>query len=143
MGVRKVVFSFEDIFKPNANIGNIDKINLIIQKDSEKPILIVESGDVKVADKSLPINCKEILDKIGKIDFEKKYDVNNPSEYVKSKWELIIDDKKYEGMLEDPYYIVLIKKIIRFNAIEIYANKKISGYFGKWFLLKVQAKKLF
>ena len=103
---------------------------MILEKDKEKSILIIESGDVKIEDKSLPINCKEVLSKIGKIDFDKMYDRDNPSEYVRNKWRLIVDDKVYEGVLEDPHYVVLIKKIIRFNAIETYASKKISGYFG-------------
>ena len=131
MSAYKVVFTYKNIFKSGMNLGVLDRMDIIIEKGSEKPVLMIESGDVKIEDRSFPIDCKDVLKKIGEIDFDKPFDPSIPSCYDRSEWELIVDEKKYEGMLEDPYYVSIIKKIIRYNAIEVYVSKKLARYFKK------------
>ena len=98
------------------------------EENLENPIIVIDTGGVKIEDRTLTINNKEILNKIREIDFDKSYDINCPNSYSGDFWELIVDDKKYQGVLEDPHYVVKLKKIIRFNAIQVYASKKLAGY---------------
>ena len=129
--IKKVVFTYKSLYEKTFNFGNLDKMDVIFEIDSESPVILITSGKVKIEDRSLDIDCNEVLKKISKIDFDKPYDINVPSSFCKNGWELIIDDKKYEGKLEDPYYVSLVKKIIRYTAIEVYAQKKLAGYFKK------------
>ena len=131
MSACRVVFTYKNIFKSGMNLGILDRMDIIIEKGSEKAVLLMESGDVKIEDRSFPVDCNDVLKKVGEIDFDKPFDPAVPSCFNKCKWELVVDDKKYEGALEDPYYICIVKKIIRYNAIEVYASKKLAGYFKK------------
>ena len=131
MSAYRVVFTYKNIFKSGMNFGVLDRMDIIIERGNKKPTLVIESGDIKIEDRSFPIDCNDVLKKIGEIDFDKSFDLAVPSCFNKCGWELIVDGKKYEGALEDPYYVCIIKKIIRYNAIEVYVNKKLAAYFKK------------
>ena len=68
------------------------------------------------------------MKKIGEIDFEKTSGLGYKEEFSGDVWELIVNDKEYKGALVQPHYVSKIRKIIRYNAIEVYAKKKIAGY---------------
>ena len=128
MRIKKVVFTWKSIDKNPVYLGNMNRLDVIFEENNDFPIIYIDAGNVKIEDRSLEIDCKEVLNKVGEIDFEVPYDIRYPNNYSGDIWELIVNDKKYEGILEDPHYVVRIKKIIRFNAIQVYANKKLAGY---------------
>jgi len=128
MKIKKVVFTWKNIEKDSICLGNINRLDIVFEVGNDYPIIYIDAGNVKIEDRSLELDCKEVLSKIGEIDFGVPYDVRFPNNYSGDIWELIVNDKKYEGILEDPHYVVRIKRIIRFNAIQVYANKKLAGY---------------
>lgn len=128
MKVKKVVFTWENIDKGNVFLGNMQRLDIVFGEDEMYPIIYIDAGNIKIEDRSLELDAKEVLKKIGEIDFEMPCDLRYPNNYSGDIWKLQVNDKEYEGMLEDPHYIVRIKKIIRFNAIQVYANKKLAGY---------------
>ncbi len=128
MKVRKAIFMWKRIEKDPYFFGKLNRLEVIFQEGEENPTILIDAGKVKIEDNSLKIESKEVLKKIGEIDFEKEYDPKCFNEYSGDSWELQINDKKYEGVLEDPHYVVKVKKIIRYSAIKLYAEKHLAGY---------------
>lgn len=128
MKIKKVVFTWKRMGKDPIHCGNMNRLDIVFEENLERPIIVIDTDGIKIEDKTFDIDNKEVLKKIGEIDFDLPYDIKYPNNYSGNIWELCINDKKYEGMLEDPHYVVKIKKIIRFTAIQVYANKKLAGY---------------
>ena len=116
MAIKKVVFTCKNMLRNDFNFGVLDRLDIIFERSRAKPIVLIESGEVKIEDRGFEIDSKEVLDNIGKIDFGKLYDKNIPSCFTRNSWELVIDDKKYEGAL---YYL---KRTIELNDEDIYAH---------------------
>ena len=122
--IKKVVFSWIKKEKDLIDFQNMKRLDVTFEEGKDYPVIFIDAGDVKIQDSSLKIDSKEILEKIGKIDFE----AIDTSEFSGDEWELFINDKLYKGVLSEPGYVLKVKKIIRFNAILVYANKKLAGY---------------
>ena len=128
MKINKVKFVWEKIDKEISRFGGINKIEITFSRDCENPIVYIDAGIVIVEDKSLQIDNVEILQKIGKINFEEKRGYREVGEFFQNSWKLIVDDKTYEGVFEEASFVSELKKIIRFDIILDYANKKIARY---------------
>ena len=126
--VRKAIFTWKRIEKDPIDFQNMIRLDVAFELGNDKPVIFIDAGSVKIEDRSLTIDVKEILKKLGDIDFDALYDVNVPSEYSGDAWELMINDKLYKGVLADPHYVRKVKKVIRFNAIQVYAEKKLASY---------------
>lgn len=128
MYINKLTFKWKKSKRDTIDVGNIYSIDVILDRENENPLIIIDAGKIKIEDRSLSINSEEILKSIGKLDLEpvSKYE---PKEYCGDAWELTIDDIKYEGTLDNPKFVNEIRKIIKLNAIQNYANKKIGNYF--------------
>ena len=128
MRIKKAVFAWKNCDNSPFDFGNMKGFDLIFEEQRVNPVLVIDAGNVKIQDESLGIDNKEVLRKLGEIDFDEMHDPNCPGTYSGDIWELSINDKIYKGMLEDPHYVIKMKKIIRFNAVQVYANKKLAGY---------------
>ena len=128
MRIRNVTFVWKKKEKDFIDYNNINRIEVHFKEGELKPLLVIDAGSIKIEDSSLPIDSKEVLKKIGEIDFEKRGGTGFNDEFSGDIWELVVNDKFYEGVLSQPHYVSKIRKIIRYNAIEVYANKKIAGY---------------
>lgn len=128
MKVKKAVFVWKKVQKDPICLENMERMDIVFEEGNEKPIIFIDAGSVKIEDSSLDIDCQDVLKKLGKINFEEKCGIGDLREFTGEGWELWINDKKYEGLLNEPRYVIEFKRIIRFNAIEIYANKKLSKY---------------
>ena len=128
MSVNRVVFTWERIEEDPIDYGNMNKLDIIFEKGKDKPVILIDAGNIKIEDNTFEIDSKDVLKKIREIDFNMFYNLKFRSEYSGHEWKLMVDDKIYELILEDPHYIVLIKRIIRFNAVQDYANKKLAKY---------------
>ena len=126
--MKKVVFTWKSVDQSNNSIVTMRKLDVIFEKGVERPVIVINAGDVEIIDRTLPIDVKMVMEKLKEIDFDKKDDIHCPAFYSGDVWELMVDDKIYSGVLEDPHYVTKVKKIIRFNAIQVYANKKVAGY---------------
>jgi len=131
MKINKVIFSCEEMNESIFDKQKLKKMEIVFESDKENPVLYFECDDISIEDRSLPISNSEILKGIEKINFELANDFSLKSEYSGKRWNLIVNDKEYRGILEDPCYIIELKKILKFNAIELYAIKKITNYFRK------------
>lgn len=128
MYIDKLSFKWENPIKDTIDVGNICSVEITFDRANENPLLTIDAGKIKVEDRSLEINSEEILKNASKVDFEniKKYESN---EYCGDYWQLVVNDKKYGGILDNPRYVNEIRRIIRLNAILLYANKKIGNYY--------------
>lgn len=127
MYINNVTFTWKKEEDDQIDFCNIKKIDVTFDRENEKPLLVIDAGKIKIEDRSLEIESKDVLKKIGLIDFESvsKYDGD---EYCGDVWELIVNDKKYQGFMGNPKFVNEIRKIIRLNAIQVYANKKLGNY---------------
>ena len=130
--LNKVAFSCELINGYTFDKQELKKMVVVFERDKENPVLLIESENVTIEDRWLPINSNDVIKGVSKIDFNLKNDFSLESEYSGKKWKLILNDKEYDGVLEDPYYIVELKRVIKYSAIELYAIKKLANYFKKW-----------
>lgn len=128
MRIKKVVFTWKKVQKDPVCFGNMERLDIVFEEGNKNPMIFIDAGNIKIEDRSLEVDCEDVLKRIGKIDFEDKHDISNEENFSGDIWELWINDKKYEGILSEPRYVIELKKIIRFNAIEVYANKKLSKY---------------
>ena len=128
MKIRKAVFIWKRIEKDPIDFQNMNRMEIVFEEGLDKPIILIDAGGVKIEDRTFEIDNREVLKKIGEVDFDLMYDSKYQSDYSGNIWELVINEKKYEGIFEDPHYVIKIKRIIRFNAIQVYANKKLAGY---------------
>lgn len=128
MKIRKAVFTWKRNMKDPIDYNNVNRIDVVFDEGAERPVLYIDAGSIKIEDGNLPIDTKEVLINIGKIDFDEKYIFGVNDEFTGDAWELIINDKLYSGVLSEPKYVTKVRRIIRFNAIELYVQKKISAY---------------
>lgn len=128
MMINKVVFIWENKQKDKFDFGNINKIEIILDCNTDFPVVLVDAGIVKVEDRSIKINNLDVLKKIALLDFEKERKFEFKYEFSNSFWRLIIDDEIYEGVFRIPLYISEIKKIIRYDLIFDQISKKIANY---------------
>lgn len=128
MRIRKAVFTWKRNMVDPIDYNNVNRIDVVFQEGLERPVLYIDAGSVKIEDGNLPIDVKEVLTKMGQVDFEQKYIFGVDDEFTGDAWELIINDKLYKGVLSEPKYVTKVRRIIRFNAIELYVQKKMSAY---------------
>ena len=128
MKIRNITFVWKKKEIDIIDYNNINKIEVSFKEGEAKPILLIDAGSIKIEDHSLPIDVNEVLKKIGEIDFERTSGLGYNEEFSGDVWQLVVNDKEYEGVLVQPHYVSKIRKIIRYNAIEVYAKKKIAGY---------------
>jgi len=128
MRVRKVVFSWDKIYKDKFIFGNIDKLDIVFEEGIENPVIFIDAVIVKIEDRMMKIDNKEILKKIGEIDFETNNKYQRGDNFSGGKWKLIVNDKIYEGVFEEPSYVKQLKAVIRYTAIWEYASKKLANY---------------
>lgn len=128
MKIRKMILSWYSKEKPPIFTGDMLSMDICFIEDEDKPVLYIDAGNVKIEDRTFPVDVKEILKKIGKIDFEQEHNKYNEETYSGDIWKLQINEKTYEGFLSDPSFVKEIKKIIRYTAIKLYAEKKLAKY---------------
>ena len=64
MKIKKVVFTWKSAFKSPDKLGNMQRLDIIFEENLENPIIVIDTGGVKIEDRTLTINNKEILNKI-------------------------------------------------------------------------------
>jgi len=115
---------------------DISMLKLDLTKNSFGGNLNVEvsTGKLKIIDemynvvnKENRINVNDILDKLGKIEFPEE------TNFVEKgcdgfKWEIEVDDKKYEGYMCYPDFYKEVVKIIDFDRILNYYTNKLQEY---------------
>ena len=131
MKINKVVFMCEELEKSPDFYNNISKMEISINRGDDRPTIFVDAGLVKFEDRSYTMDVENVLEQIGKIDFELKNDIKCPGDYCGNKWKLIVNDKEYEDAMEEPHYVIKFKRIIRYTAIDVYMRKRIGRYL-KW-----------
>lgn len=106
---------------------NMRRLDILFDRDNKNPLLIIDAGKIKIEDRSLQIENADVLKKASMINFESinKYE---DDEYCGDVWELVVNGKKYQGVMKNPKFVNEIRKIIRLNAIQVYANKKLGNY---------------
>lgn len=128
MKINRVVFVWENRDKDIFGFGNINKIDVVFDRNECNPVIFVDAGSVKIEDRSIKINNAEILQKIGLLNLEKEKEDNFSREFMNTFWKLIVNDVTYEGVLSVPKYVSKIKKIIKFDVIFDQMSKKIANY---------------
>ena len=113
MKIRNVTFIWKKKEKDIIDYNNIDKIEVCFTDEKSKPTLFIDAGSIKIEDCSLPIDAKEVLKKIGEIDFERTSGLGYNEEFSGDVWQLIVNDKEYEGILVQPHFVSKVRKIIR------------------------------
>lgn len=127
MYINNMSFSWKKEEDDPIDFCNIRRIDILFDRDNENPLLIIDAGKIRIEDRSLPIENLDILKKVSMIDFERinKYE---DDEYCGDVWELVVNNEKYQGIMKNPKFVNEIRKIIRLNAIQVYANKKLGNY---------------
>lgn len=127
MYITKMAFTWKISEIPPENFYNIRRIDVIFDRENKNPLLIIDAGKIKIEDRTLEIGSEEVLKKVGTLDFEETNKYTH-DEYCGDAWELKIDDRNYAGVISNPKFVNEIRKIIRLNAIQVYANKKLANY---------------
>ena len=128
MKINKVELVWEKIEKDSFNFGNINKVNIVFCHGEKFPVVFIDAGCLKIEDRTLKIDSEEVLKKTGEIDFENKNKYESRAQYVGNYWKFIVNDEIYEGFLGQPEYVRKFKKIIKFDLIWEYCNKKVANY---------------
>jgi len=67
MKIKKVVFTWKNIEKDSICLGNINRLDIVFEVGNDYPIIYIDAGNVKIEDRSLELDCKEVLSKIGEL----------------------------------------------------------------------------
>ena len=127
MKIREVKFIWKSGIEDDlADYSNMKRLEIMFNESQSQ--LIIETRKIKIEDRSIEFDSKEILKKIGEIDFKTSKYQNYSSMYSGEIWELYINNQKYEGVLDQPEYVSKVKKIIKYNIIWTYANRKLAKY---------------
>ena len=128
MKIKNISFSYESRQNNDLKIKNINKMEIIFKEGMEKPIVCVDTDEVKFEDQSFELNVDIILNKVGKLEYDKTEKINYPREFCQFFWKLVINDDVYEGDFEIPFFVSEIKKIIKCDVIFDSVKKKIANY---------------
>ena len=131
MDVNNVVFVWKSFDENGLDFGNIKRLEIIFNNNVASSIVCIDTGNIKVEDRTFGVDAKEVLKKIRNLINNEEVDRYEFSGYVGNGWELYVDDKKYEGIFEYPAFVSKIRKIIKLDIILMIANKKIANYIKK------------
>ncbi len=111
---------------------DVEKIIIKIDSEEYNPTIIFSTGDFNgftIIDKTYKLKNKELLEELSKVDIP---DSNTPIDGLDgSAWEIEIDGKILKGYLDKPKWHEQIKKIIHFEDIFSYVDKKRKLYLEK------------
>ena len=130
MKIDKVIIVWENLEKEINDYGMLKVLRVEFNNKEENPIVYIDAGVLKIEDRSLKLDSKDILNKFAKLDFDYFNKVDKYTEgFSKNSWKLIINEKEYSGVFSEPGFLKESKKVVRFDSFLDYANKKIAKYF--------------
>lgn len=97
--------------------------------------LFINAGRIKIADDMYEVLNKEknTLDILKAFEELEKMKFPTQIKFIRKGcdgygWNLTVDDTKYEGYLTSPRFLEKVLKIIKFDKISEYADRKVNAY---------------